>query len=101
MSEVLKITTPDFRRKLLATKSNPVVEGRTIQEEEQEVKLTRTKEEEVMLTRTKKEEPLTDPGMVEREDDPVLSRRRRPNVVLREGYRVVPHHTRISNFTIV
>ena len=57
---LLKITDPDYRRKLIATttKASPLVEENT--EGEQET--------------------------LEKDEDPVLSRRRRPNVVLRGGY---------------
>ena len=63
----LKITFPYYRRKLIATttKASPLVEENT--EGEQETLNAST-------------------DMQEKEEDPVLSRRRRPNVVLRGGY---------------
>ena len=38
------------------------------------------------LTTTEEEPETVNTSKVEKEEDPVLSRRRRPNVVMREGY---------------
>ena len=64
---------PQFRRKLIAPKSSRVAtSGGTIQEEEEENHPSNTEVE-----------PLTDnTSKVEKDEDPVVSRRRKPNVVL-------------------